>query len=82
MEGRQILDGIVVAHETIHSLKMRKNIGMLLKLDMSKAFDHLNWIFLHDMLASFGFCIDWILWVKNLLSSVGIILRMEIYIKM
>jgi hypothetical protein len=46
VEGRKILDGIVVAHETIHSLKVSKKVGMLMKLDMSKAYDRMNWNFL------------------------------------
>jgi hypothetical protein len=36
VEGHQILDGIIVSHETIHSLQTSKNPGMLIKLDMSK----------------------------------------------
>ena len=42
VEGRKILDGIILAHEAIHSLKTTKNPGMLLKLDLSKYFDKLN----------------------------------------
>ena len=42
VEGCQILDGIILAHEVIHSLKLTKNTGILLKLDISKAFDKLN----------------------------------------
>ena len=43
VEGRQILDGITLVHETIHSLKAMKTPVMLLKLDLSKAYDKLNW---------------------------------------
>ena len=39
VEGRQILDGIILAHEVTHSLKIMKNPRMLIKLDLSKAFD-------------------------------------------
>ena len=39
VEGRQILDSVILAHEVIHSLKKTKTPGMLLKLDLSKAFD-------------------------------------------
>ena len=42
VEGRQILDGIILVHETIHSLKTTKTPSMLLKLDLSKAYDKLN----------------------------------------
>ena len=43
VEGRQILDGIILTHEIIHSLKICKKPGMLLKIDLSKAFHRLNW---------------------------------------
>ena len=42
VEGRQIMDGILLTHEIIHSLKSSKQAGMLLKLDLSKAFDKLS----------------------------------------
>lgn len=43
VEGRQILDGLVVAQEVIHTFKVKKEKGMLIKLDLSKACDRLNW---------------------------------------
>jgi len=42
VEGKKISDGIILAHETIHSLKSAKLHGMTIKLDMSKAYDRLN----------------------------------------
>ena len=39
VEGRKILDGIILTHEVIHSLNNTKNASMLLKIDLSKAFD-------------------------------------------
>jgi hypothetical protein len=42
IEGRKILDGIIVFHEVIHSPKTIKSLGMLIKIDMSKAYDRLN----------------------------------------
>ena len=35
MEGRQILDGIIMAHEMIHSLKQTKTPSMLLKVELA-----------------------------------------------
>lgn len=43
VEGHQILDNTILALEVAHSLKTTKISGMLIKLDMSKAFDKLNW---------------------------------------
>lgn len=42
VEGIQILDGILLVHEMIHSLKVAKASGMMIKLDLSKAYDNLN----------------------------------------
>ena len=42
VEGRQIMDGIILSNEVIHSLKLLKKPGMLLKLDLCKAFDKLS----------------------------------------
>jgi hypothetical protein len=42
IEGRKILDGIIVSHEDIHSLKVSKKVIMMMKLDMSKAYDRMN----------------------------------------
>jgi len=34
LEGRQILDGLVVSQEVVHSLKTKKEAGMMIKLDL------------------------------------------------
>lgn len=36
------MDGIVTAQEVIHSLKSKKSKGMMIRLDLSKAYDHLR----------------------------------------
>eukprot|EP00253_Pinus_taeda_P016535 PITA_16535 len=60
VEGRQILDGLVVAQEVLHTLKTKKEKGMLIKLDLSKAYDRLSWKFLESILKAFGFCDRWV----------------------
>ena len=69
MESRKILYGIIPIHETIHSAKIDKIPGMLLKLDFYKAYDKLNWDFLVGMLRAFGFLDQWTQWVMKLVSS-------------
>jgi len=55
VEGHQILDGIILSHEVIHSLKILKKPSMILKLDLSKAFDKLCWTYIKHILLAFGF---------------------------
>ena len=50
MEGRQILDDIILTHEFIQPLKIEENLGMLLKIDLSKNFDKLSWNYIKQML--------------------------------
>jgi hypothetical protein len=55
VEGRQIMDSVILVHEVIHSLKSTRTPGMLLKLDLSKYFDKLSWHYIREILAAFGF---------------------------
>jgi hypothetical protein len=40
--GRNILEGVVILHETMHELNRRKKIGVILKLDFEKAYDKVS----------------------------------------
>lgn len=65
----QILDGITTVKEAIHSLKCLKSKGMLIKLNLSKAYDHINWPFLLNNLKAFDFNPRWIQWISSLIST-------------
>lgn len=69
IEGRQILDGIILTHEIIHSLKISKQAGMILKIDLSKAFDKLSWTYIQKMLCAFRFSPMWVRLIQSLISS-------------
>lgn len=69
VEGRQILDGILVTQEVIHSLKTKKHRGMMMKLDLSKAYDRLNWNYLRVIRGAYGFDNRWIEWVYSMIST-------------
>jgi hypothetical protein len=39
MQGRNILDGVVILHEKVHKLHSKKLNGVILKIDFEKAYD-------------------------------------------
>jgi hypothetical protein len=40
--GRNIMEGVIVLHETIHEMHRKKQSGMLFKIDFEKADDKIN----------------------------------------
>lgn len=63
-----------MAQELFHALKKRDFCGresLAIKLDMSKAYDRLEWNFLHNVLISFGFNEGWVAMVMKLVSTVS-----------
>ena len=52
---REILDGVLVANELIDSRKRSKAEGVIFKIDLEKAYDHVEWSFIDYMLFRFGF---------------------------
>lgn len=69
VKGRQILDNILLAQEMVHTLQSRKVEGMLMQLDLSKAYDKVSWNYLESILDAFGFCKHWINWILALIKS-------------
>lgn len=72
--GRLITDNAMVAFEIFHGMKRRGDgrVGsMAFKLDMSKAYDRVEWIILEKVMEKMGFCAAWISKIMNCLSSVS-----------
>ncbi|WVZ51703.1 hypothetical protein U9M48_002818, partial [Paspalum notatum var. saurae] len=56
LRGRNILEGVVILHETVHELHRRKLSEVILKLDFEKAYDK-------------GFSSKWISWIQSFISG-------------
>lgn len=72
LSGRQITDNIIIAHELIHSMKTskeKKKGYLALKLDLSKAFDRVEWTFISKALLSFGFNENWVHLILQCVST-------------
>ena len=55
MLGRNIMEGVVILHETIHELHTKKSDGVIFKIDFEKAYDKVKWLFLQQILRMKGF---------------------------
>jgi hypothetical protein len=42
IKGKNILEGVQVLHEVVHELRVKKQCGILLKIDFEKAYDKVN----------------------------------------
>ena len=69
VEGRQILDAVLIANEAVDTIIRRKEKGIVCKLDIEKAYDHLSWGFLIQVFDKMGFGKRWVSWVKWCIST-------------
>jgi hypothetical protein len=42
ISGRNIMEGVVMLHETIHEIHRKRMSGVILKLDFKKIYDKVN----------------------------------------
>src|SRR4051812_30380107 len=69
MQERNILDGVVILHETIHELHSKKLNGVLFKIDFEKAYDKVKWSFLQQTLRMKGFSEEWRSLIQSFVSG-------------
>jgi hypothetical protein len=71
--GMLITDNILVAYKTMHTIENKKGkFGYCaVKLDMHKAYDRVEWLFLENALIQLGFNSEWsnYLWLVSSLRS-------------
>jgi hypothetical protein len=47
LPGWNIMEGVIILHETLHELHSKKQSRIIFKIDFEKAYDNIRWDFLH-----------------------------------
>ena len=69
VRNRQILDGVLIANESLRWLKKNRIPGALIKIDFQMAYDSVSWVFLKKAMEKLGFGRRWIAWIMECVSS-------------
>ena len=59
VDGRQIMDTMLIANEAIDSILKSNSRAILCQLDIEKTYDHVDWSFLLAVLEKMGFGEKW-----------------------
>jgi hypothetical protein len=75
--GRLVTDNVLLAYECVRAIKRKKgNSGLcVVKLDMHKAYDRVEWSFLERIMLKLGFDQRWVQLVMECVSSVSYCVR-------
>ena len=80
VNGRLITDNVLVAFEAMHQINLKKSGTkgeMALKLDMSKAYDRVEWACLEKIMEKLGFHSRWRRLMMQCISSVTYVVRVN-----
>ena len=73
LKNRQILDPIAITQEVLHTVKTRKRCALILKLELAKYFDRVNWTFIHLILIQIGVPLVGVNWILRCISSANFV---------
>jgi len=71
IEGGLIHEAIGLAQEGLHTIKQKPNPATFIKLDLSKAYDKVSWIYLKLLLIHLGFSLPMIRWIIGCITIVS-----------
>eukprot|EP00253_Pinus_taeda_P035638 PITA_35638 len=70
LQDRQIYEVVGTAQKVLHTLHTRKCKCMVLKVDLSKSFDRVNWLYIRMLLTHLGFPFTYIKWIMSCITNI------------
>ena len=77
MQGRNILDGVAILHETVHEMHRKKLNGIILKIDFEKAYNKVKWSFLQQTLKMKRFSGEWCALIDSFVSGGSVAIKVN-----
>ncbi|KAH1107833.1 hypothetical protein J1N35_011601 [Gossypium stocksii] len=68
---RMIHDNILIAHELVHYLHK----GFVIKLDISKAYDRVEWTFIEEVMKKMGYANEWVTKIMSCVRSIRYVVK-------
>ena len=65
------MDVVLIANEIVDEKRRSGEEGVVFKIDFEKAYDHVDWDFLDNVLERKGFSPRWRKWMRGYLSTVS-----------
>ena len=67
--GRNIMEGVVILHETMHELHRKNKSAVIFKIDFEKAYDNVKWSFVQQTFRMKGFSPKWCEWITSFIQG-------------
>ena len=68
LKNHQIIEPLAITQEVLHTVKTNNRCALILKLDLSKAFDRVNWTFIRLILIQIGVPLVGVNWILGCIS--------------
>lgn len=77
MENKYIMEVLVILHEILNTIHNDKQSGILFKVDLKKAYDKVDWVFIYRMLKAKDFPDKWCDWVMRVVRRGKVIVKVN-----
>lgn len=77
VEGRSLVHNVLICHDIMRHYKRKTTPRCMMKIDLRKAYDMVNWKFVEEMLKGYGFPEKFCQWVMRCLTSTKFSVRVN-----